>query len=134
VFWDPVLSGREYVTDLEAVQAQWLETRPQPRIPHGRLTMPELIGFPLTQEMRRGFEAVDLGTIREFRAKRLTVLVSSDRDRARLEAYLRTVNVPSSLHFVPSAGDWYAPAAVHRALLPHEIIQAIAGLLTVGVA
>lgn len=128
VLWDPVLSGRDYVARLLDVQDAWRRDRPVLRLPAGQVSAPELIGFPLTDSVRAEYERLDMRAIRSYRSARLDVVLSNALQRAELEPYAGSLDVPTEIHVVPSAGDWHRPEAVHLALLPHEILQAIPAL------
>jgi pimeloyl-ACP methyl ester carboxylesterase len=128
VLWDPVLSGHDYVARLLEVQDQWRQGRPAVRFPRGYVPPPELIGFPLPDAVRAEYEQLDLSSVRLPRDARFDVVLSSEDQRAPVEACMRALGVPVQVQVVPSAGDWHRPSAVHLALLPHEILQAIPSL------
>jgi pimeloyl-ACP methyl ester carboxylesterase len=58
VLWDPVISGRAYLRQLEAVQARWLRELHYPQ--DDRREEHELLGYPMTAKMRGDLERLDL--------------------------------------------------------------------------
>lgn len=124
VLWDPVMSGRGYVEQLLAIQATWLETRPRPREPGGRLTKQEVIGFPLTPGLHREFEATDLARLDRWPTRRLEI-VESDDGAGELPAHLARAGVAHTARRVACDCRWQRPEAVHLALLAAEVVDDI---------
>jgi pimeloyl-ACP methyl ester carboxylesterase len=130
VLWDPVLSGREYLEELTALQQAWLRDRLGAAADSVDVAG-ELLGMPLGDELRREMAALDVRAC----ALRPTVEVDivTSVPRADCEAWARELaaaGVRATHHVVPSAGDWHNPEAVHQLLLPHEILRHLGETIT----
>jgi alpha-beta hydrolase superfamily lysophospholipase len=130
VLWDPVVSGREYLDGLRRLQQQWLHDRPGSRRFAFSRHVPEVIGFPLTERMRHGLEAMDLRALRRTSLRR--IVVRSPQEQGAHKEWVVTTGtaVPSELDLqgLP-AGDWHRPELVHTALLAPRMVQRVAGLV-----
>lgn len=64
VLWDPVINGRDYLTELISLNRRLLRFRPKPTR-HRQPEWPkDVIGFPLTHELYDDIEQIDLLKIR----------------------------------------------------------------------
>lgn len=127
VLWDPVLTGQGYLDELEAVQQAWLQDRLGAGAEQLAQGQPELIGMPVHDGLLAELRSVDLHGPDVPRVDRLLIVISSPRDECvAWLGELKGKGVPAGLAYVPSAGDWLNPEAVHQLLLPHEILKQIA--------
>lgn len=129
VLWDPVLSGRAYLEELQRLQVAWLHDR----LGAGTETLAgedELLGMPAGPEWRRDIDAIDLTRHPVPAGTAVHLLTSTDRpDCAEWAAALQRSGVAAQYRHVPTAGDWLNPEAVHQLLLPHEMITTIVALM-----
>jgi uncharacterized protein len=129
VLWDPVLSGRAYLEELAGVQNAWLRDRLGVGADQLLDGQPELIGMPLPDALVRELKTVDLRASWLPRVDRLFVVMSSPSDDyVQWLGELKAGGLPAGLCYVPGAGDWLNPEAVHQLLLPHEILKQITAL------
>jgi hypothetical protein len=84
-------------------------------------------GFPMSPQLARELDAIDLRHPGAPRSKaRTTILVSEEQTSYReLEAAHRAAGVDVSLELVPSSGNWAQVDPFGDALIPQEIIQAV---------
>jgi pimeloyl-ACP methyl ester carboxylesterase len=122
VLWDPVVSGSDY---LDSVFGSLRPT-----------SVVGLEGFPLSPELVRGLEAIDLRKgLEALQCARVTLMVSEDRaDYRELAGSLDGVPFDFRFEVVPSSGDWAVADPLGDALIPQQIIQAIVGVLQVKAA
>jgi pimeloyl-ACP methyl ester carboxylesterase len=127
VLWDPVISGRRYLEDMQRVEEAWFRQRPGGL---GNRDRAELFGFPLTQKLTQGLEGMDIRSVPRWSAKHVFVLVSDERPGELVwPEHLAKLPVKSTYRVVPGGGDWEAPGAINRSLLAHNMLQAIVELM-----
>lgn len=132
VLWDPVVSGSDYVDELLAGSADsGSETPPSsaPRpICQGTVGV---MGFPISEELRAGFDTIDLRNLRGDPAREVLLFASSERiEDSRLRDALVKQGTSISYHHIPSPGNWNEVDNFGSALLPQAIIQGIVGSMT----
>jgi uncharacterized protein len=125
VLWDPVLDGTAYIADLFALQRRWLADRLG-----GSAAIDDedsqLIGYPVTTEIRRGLESARLAAPSTIRANAVSLFVSDDHESFQaLHRELATTKNGGPYNLVPGSGDWRNGELVHEILLPHAMIRAI---------
>lgn len=125
VLWDPVPQGRTYVADLQRMQDQWIKARPWLNLSSAEHD--EMIGFPLTSEMRAAFEATDLASLTAWPARKIVLLSSSDAPGQLAEQIARTHSGVTAQQ-VACDCQWDRPEAVHLALLASEMVQSISSV------
>jgi hypothetical protein len=81
--WDPVTDGAAYVRELVAVQQEidrWslVPEDSHPPFDPAKFETIDVLGFPLTADMRRTIEAITIGSYRRKVTARLFVFFSSD--------------------------------------------------------
>ncbi len=129
LLWDPVLEGARYLEDAIALQQRWLEDRLGARAALEDQGS-QLIGFPLTDEIRRGLQAtrLDASSIRGL--KSVSVFASEDTEPLQqLRRDLLAASVPGDYCVVPEPGEWHNGELVHQILLPHAMIRAVSSAL-----
>lgn len=127
VLWDPVLRGKDFLERGSMVQSAWLKTRPQLRLSAADGAS-ELIGFPVSAGLRRGFEEVDLSRTAAPSVRCCSLVMSEDDPEvSHWAARLESVGMALRCRHVPSAnGVWNRVEAVHAAFLPEpELFQAV---------
>jgi pimeloyl-ACP methyl ester carboxylesterase len=127
--WDPVVSGAEYLADLDALQVEWLAMRPQLR--RARLGTPpsEVFGFPVPAGLRQEIASLNLATVDLRRVGSVSVIMSIRDPRTVAWAdRLRNSGTEASLKEAPGGGEWDRPEAVHSALIipPDQMRQLVA--------
>ena len=126
VLWEPVVSGPEYIEELEE-----LDERENLRLLHPiRRSRTELIGFPFTPALRHAIADIDLIATPPLRAKRLAVVSGEDRPIFRefvAKAGLNDVEA----RFIHAPEDAAATNAANRdsALLANRSLVAITEFL-----
>lgn len=126
VLWDPVCSGRDYLRELQALEDRRIRNS---RYPLERLknpNCPELLGYPLSNSLRRSLESLDLGRAALTTAAS-TVIVASE-PRQELAALLRRFGGAGSAERVDVAEDcrWQTQELLEEALLPTKVVEALA--------
>jgi pimeloyl-ACP methyl ester carboxylesterase len=126
VLWDPVVSGAEYLEELAALQRAWLVDRMGPRAPVPDESA-ELIGFPLTLDAREQIRRMAIVPMKSTRARAVSLFVSEElAPYHRLRAELEALQAPVTYRVVPGDGAWRDGELIHKTLLPHAMVRAIA--------
>jgi uncharacterized protein len=79
VLWEPVVRGREYIDELESLDARE-HMRLMHKVPVHR---EELVGFPFSHALRRSIEPIDLASSPPSGAKAVAIVSGSDRPEYR---------------------------------------------------
>jgi uncharacterized protein len=129
VLWDPIASGADYLAGLRDVEDEWLES-----LPHSGDVRPgdapEMFGFPLSHDVQREIEAVDLGRLDRLAVRRVHVLDSSEEDGGeRVSRILTGRGIAHTYMRLADQAGWGQPEQVNSVLLPRAMVQTVAGLL-----
>lgn len=130
VMWEPVVSGRAYLEQLRRVEREWL-TEPSRQMPADvEMQAGRLLGFPLSAELERDIQTVDLsaGPL-PATAHVVTLLAAADSPgqsgwRERMDAAYGA----KSSGVLPSGADWIDPAAIHTAVYAPAAVQSLPAL------
>ena len=101
ILWNPVTSGRDYLSHLARLQRRWLKGRPGSRLFAFAPRPSELIGFEMPPALRREIERIDLST-------RMTGSTST--------------------YVLPVAGDWDDVEQVHNGLNVPGVAQQVSSI------
>lgn len=129
VLWEPVVSGREYLAQLERDQARLLLDLPYPH--DIRRDRHELLGFPMPPRLRAQTESLDLLAVPAPDVEHVIVFSAEDRpEHAALDAHPPFASRVYRRHVVPDA----TLSLRADTWLAHRILQAIVGHFTQRVA
>lgn len=128
VLWDPVVSGSDYVTELEMwdVRRNLLLLHAERR-GRGRT---ELLGYPFPQSLRAELEALRLEHVLPRNQKKVAIFCSDNRNAYRIlhDAYTKA-GVPVQLKLAGDAGGVSEAGAQGRAQLSGSILSEMANEL-----
>jgi pimeloyl-ACP methyl ester carboxylesterase len=124
VLWDPIVSGRAYLDELRALQAEMLRfayVDPKHRM---GAALDEVLGFPTPPELRAELEALDLLSLGGTVADRVLLIESgSPPELAPLLAQIRRgAGEVEHLH-VAERRVWLAEP--FRGIVPHQLLEAL---------
>jgi pimeloyl-ACP methyl ester carboxylesterase len=126
VLWEPVVSGAEYIEELEALDARE-NVRLLHRVPPAR---DQLVGFPFLPTLRRSIEAIDLHGTLPLRAKRVAVVTAYDRPSFRdFGSRLSRGGIESRYIFAPENTTATNAANRESALLANRSLSVITDFL-----
>jgi pimeloyl-ACP methyl ester carboxylesterase len=129
VLWDPVVDGRDYVTDLEFRDRQQnlLLIHANSGFLRGK---DEILGFPFTPTLRSALGKLDLRKLDTATARRVVVMATEQRkEYSDLHAALASVR-GVSYSFVPEDADAQNRGAREEILLVTKILGAIRDEMT----
>jgi exosortase A-associated hydrolase 2 len=133
VLWEPVVSGREYLEEIEISHARLLEDRglvAERGADGGRTT--EVLGFPLTPTMQRGLEGIDLLRLARAPGKRILILEHGERATTRALGHrLGGLGARVDYECVPEAPVWER-RDMDQAVIPPRTLERIVGWLSRG--
>jgi uncharacterized protein len=133
VLWDPVVDGRDYVTDLEFRDRQQnlLLIHATSRFSRGKN---EILGFPFSPSLRSVLGKLDLRTADTAAARRVVVLATEQRkEYSDLHTALASGR-PVSYSFVPEDADATNRGAREEILLVTKVLGAIRDEMTGAVS
>jgi hypothetical protein len=130
VLWEPVLDGREHVSELFAEHVKLAS-----ELGHGGEQVGQdpvgILGYPLRRRLLAQVEEVTVDTYRGLRAREVSLVDNSDDGRlAELRARLEAAGLRAAHAHVPETGIWKAEP--YKQYMPHASIRAIAERLTGG--
>lgn len=130
ILWDPVISGSDYLKELEALHQTKLVAYNAVRQQPLESTPDEVLGFPMPQIMRESIEQINLLSCINNNAKNI-YLFSSKETKAltALKEVAEKNGISFSFQIIPDAGDWDNPASTADAFLPNAILKAIVNKL-----
>lgn len=128
-FWDPILSGKAYLSSLREVHQQML-------VDPDRFAMQrtdeesednELVGYSFSDELIAEIESLTDEVFLQCKAKKLSLLSSSTTDDVRLLSEKKKANGMSvEFHEFDSQVCWTDVAQIETAFMPQDIIGHIA--------
>jgi hypothetical protein len=125
VFWDPVVSGRQYLRELLA-----LREKHHPEEAGRSAGILGIEGFPLTPQLRAELESAELDGCAAVRARRLFMVTSEARVEYRTwQVQCAAAGVRLQAEFVDAPARWDDVDRLGAVLLPQAVIHAIVGLL-----
>jgi pimeloyl-ACP methyl ester carboxylesterase len=126
LLWEPVLSGEEYIHELEMVQRAYLQQNPHP--PWSLRDRPEeLLGAPFPRELERQTRAINMLSSDLPKANRVGVFVSENRAKFQplVDAW-SSRKLATTLREVAEDTQATPDAQFQAAMLSHKMLQAIA--------
>ena len=129
VLWDPVVSGKDFLDDLQSMHEQRLVHYERAwRIP--AKDPEQLLGVPVSARLRAELAALDLGDVGPVRVERVALLLSEDRvEYERLDKRLRTLGLEPSVVCLPRPGRWSDLSELSSDLYPRELNLKVADLI-----
>jgi pimeloyl-ACP methyl ester carboxylesterase len=130
VLWDPVVSGRGYLEELAVSHREFMEGRPRPATWQERDPPDEVLGTALPLALRAGIEALDpLALAGPPAPTVLLVTTQKEPGLASLREHLERLGSRVEHHHIDSPPLWRTQDGVDRALVPQNVIQAVASWL-----
>lgn len=130
VLWDPVVSGRAYVEELQLLHREMLRrAHVQPKPPADEQHL-EILGFPLTKDLRADLEGIDLLTSQQKPANHLLLIESQEKiHQGRLLEHLQRWDARVAYRHLPCPQFWIWQEDLGEALVPHHVLQAVVAWL-----
>lgn len=125
VLWEPVIDGREYVAAQRALHRAWVGDE----VRNGREaldTEEDLLGYRLTERLRRDLESVSLWSLAKAPAPYLHVLSQKpSAEHERLIEWLRAKGARVETDCIEGPTVWSRTPAMDEARVPSGVVQAI---------
>ncbi|MBI4524200.1 MAG: alpha/beta hydrolase [Deltaproteobacteria bacterium] len=121
VLWEPVISGKSYMGELESVHQDFLErSSPQPAQLVRKDGTTEIFGFPFSEYMLTDLANVDLLAIHKKPANAVLIAAAGADDlRHHLEATAATVDYQC----LSNPTIWME--GIERVVVPHQILRSV---------
>jgi len=127
VLWDPILDGRNYLEELSASHQEWLDRRAKAGWdpPEQDDESPQVLGFPLTNEIRDTLEKIELLKLSERPARNVLVINAEDGEHTkRFKEHLRFLECDVEYSCLPEAKIWLH-LTMDQKLMPTQILAQI---------
>ena len=127
VMWEPIVTGRTYLTQLREVEREWLADPARQAPPDAERDAGCLLGCPMSPELEREIGAVDLlaGPLpASAHVIALNPAADAPVDERWRDRLLAKYGVKSTA-VLPSGADWADPAAIHTAVYAPAAIQVL---------
>ena len=124
ILWDPLPNGREYLAELaesHAAYMRWELDRWEP-VPDAP---PQALGWPITDELRRALERLDISRHQFSSARHVMVILSHPDAHIESIASRMVEGQTTEVRIVPSQSPWNSDEALNSTLVPIEIVNAI---------
>jgi len=132
VLWDPILDGRAYLEELSASQRAWMKRRAEAGWgpPKQDSEVSQVLGFPLTNGIRKTLKKIDLLKLSERPARKALIINADDNgDARRLERHLCVLDCDVEYSFLPEAKIWLH-LTMDQKLMPTQTLTQIVAWLT----
>jgi len=127
VLWDPVVSGKQYVKELQGLHSRVVSDM------EGSVRdrdTDELLGFPFPSEMKKGIERIDLLNSPPCGSERVFLIVSEERKEYHdLRIKLSTDRPQFEYSLVPDGNQWCEFENFYAVLMVNDILHEIVGKL-----
>jgi pimeloyl-ACP methyl ester carboxylesterase len=125
VLWEPVVSGRNHLSELKSLHKEMLRFRPKPKPPKRSQPYLELLGFPLSRFLHAQLEELDLGEIAEKPAARVLMMQTGQTDdKSALRKHLVQTRAQVE-HQTLEAPEIWLPTPDGSLLVPAQVLQSI---------
>ncbi len=132
VLWEPIVDGREYLRTLMTLHRDWLRavfSKPKQDRTDGRRL--EILGFPLTDRMRRGTEGIDLLALEKPPAPDVLIIESDGEGKYDgLGKHLTSLKCRVEHRHIPGPRVWTRGEEMDKAVVPVPILRSIVSWLT----
>ncbi len=128
VLWEPVISGSEYIAELLRDHRDWFnDLSPKPPTDQVSRAGTEILGFPLTDQLRGEIEKIDLMSLENQRVSRALLLGTGDQaSLGELNGHLRNLGVDCEYQSVAAPKVWIKQIGMDPALVPNDSLRCIA--------
>jgi uncharacterized protein len=125
VLWDPVVSGRAHLAELDRMHAAMV-VDPQRFVMPRQVTGNDRLGFVMPVGQRESIAGLDLLGPGRWGASRVSILASAVRPAdALLRAALAERGLPATLTVVPEDAGWEALGEIEETLQPTALLRAV---------
>ena len=125
VLWDAVVSGRAYLEELTTLHQEkfrYLHAKPNHHITDEKPI--EVLGFSLTDFMRRELDKIDLTSIQKKPANNILLIESSEEaGEGRLREHLKSMDTYLTYQHLPSPQIWIEN--INKIMMPIQILQSV---------
>jgi len=130
VLWDPVVVGKEYLAELEALHRRLFDTKADRNRDSPLDRCGELLGYPSTSRLLEEVSHVNL-LDRPLRvAARVCLVVTEQRDRyLDLAENLKGKGIRFEYRYVPDATEWGRMNDLVQAFLLNDVLHEIASIV-----
>lgn len=131
VLWDPILDGRGFLEELSASHRAWLARRAEMGWdpPKQDDEVAQVLGFPLTNGIRKTLEEIDLLGLSKRPARNVLIIeADEDEDARRLEVHLRVLDCDVEYQCLPEAKIWLR-LTMNQRVVPNQTLEQIVAWL-----
>lgn len=127
VLWEPVIKGSNYLQQLAEMHQRWLNNNlPSSNHAEQQNGAFEVIGFPVTPQLRQEIENIDLMSLQARIARRVCVFDSSESaDNKNLVTKLNSCADIVDYQHIPGSENWSESGGLDPLLIPNQILQSI---------
>lgn len=122
VLWDPVVKGKALVEEMLCLQSTFPRENPPPyRYGNNKF---DVIGYPLTLEMIKDLERLDLLNLNSLSVNKvLVVKTGEETDSANLPEFLSEKGESFHYRHIPEASIWLKEP--YEAIVPQKTLQSV---------
>lgn len=127
VMWDPVINGRNYLSEVSEMHEDWLkDLLPQPPEDIVQNGGQEVLGFPLSTQMAGSIADIDILDVTAMPAEGVLIIESEDHENnTRLAQRFRQQGVSCNKETIPGSRVWRKGEALNSVLMSNETLQSI---------
>lgn len=122
VLWDPVVSGKDLVKEMMGLQSPFPRRKPPP-YKYGDDGY-DIVGYPITLEMVKDLEQLDLLAVRPLLNKRIFVVETGEETgNSNLNEFLEKMGNGVHYRHIPEARIWLKEP--YEAIVPQQTLQSL---------
>lgn len=120
VLWDPVISGSEWMSQMQALHAQYIVKSPET----GRYSSDEeILGFPLPISVRNEICSLNISVFKPLLCKKFHLLHSGDSQE--YEAFCKWASYSITIEHVDMPEVWISSLLSNHIVMSHPAIKSI---------
>ena len=129
VLWDPVLDGKNYVSDLVAQHKEWLNERStEIHTPESTQKTLEVLGYPFSATLQEDLGRINLLTVERCPAKHVLTLENDKTSSGiQLSDHWKESGADSEYQHISGSRVWIRSQGADNVVVPAQILQTIVG-------
>lgn len=122
ILWEPVIDGRQYLTEVFAAHKKWMEDQLNKAESSGEL---EVLGFEMPGGLKLEIEALHLeNTAKLHLGGDALIIANADREQNRtLVRQFKNSNVVADLEVVAAPAVWLREQQMDKSLVPNQTLS-----------
>jgi pimeloyl-ACP methyl ester carboxylesterase len=120
ILWDPVISGSEWINQMQALHSEYLAKSPET----GRYSSDEeILGFPLPVTVSNDICSLNISALKHFSCKNIHILHSDDLQK--YEVFSKSADLSITIEHIDIPEAWNSSLLSNHIVMSHPAIKSI---------